>query len=31
VTVRIAGDLARNPDSGKLRRFISLAQMVHNG
>jgi phenylacetate-coenzyme A ligase PaaK-like adenylate-forming protein len=28
VTVRIAGDLARNADSGKLRRFIPLAQVA---
>jgi len=26
VTVRVVGDLARNADSGKLRRFIPLAQ-----
>jgi len=26
VTVRVVGDLARNQDSGKLRRFIPLAQ-----
>jgi phenylacetate-coenzyme A ligase PaaK-like adenylate-forming protein len=31
VTVRLAGDLAVNPGSGKLRRFIPLAQMVPNG
>ena len=31
VTVRIAGDLARNADSGKLRRFVPLAQTAgHN-
>jgi phenylacetate-CoA ligase len=28
VTVRIAGDLARNADSGKLRRFIPLARVA---
>ncbi len=28
VTVRVTGDLARNPDSGKLRRFVPLAQMA---
>ena len=28
VTVRVTGDLARNPDTGKLRRFVPLAQMA---
>jgi len=28
VTVRIAGDLARNADSGKLRRFIPLSRVA---
>jgi phenylacetate-CoA ligase len=31
VTVRVTGDLARNPDTGKLRRFIPLAQMARSG
>jgi hypothetical protein len=30
VTVRLTGDLARNPDTGKLRRFVPLAQMAPN-
>jgi phenylacetate-coenzyme A ligase PaaK-like adenylate-forming protein len=31
VTVRIARDLARNRDSGKLRRFIPLTPIAQNG
>ena len=28
VTIRLTGDLVRNPGSDKLRRFVPLAQMT---